>query len=752
MKLDTAIVAEPALHIHTMSHDWPMVLLSFAVALFASYTALDMGSRLRRASGKARRMWLAGSAVVLGSGIWSMHFLAMLAFRPGIPVSYDFHLTALSLIIAIVFVAAGFHIVARPQASVRRLMAAGAVVGVGVVAMHYTGMEALILAGRTLYDPLLVAASVCIAIVAATAALWLTLNLNNSWQRVGAALVMAFAVCGMHYTAMSATSFLCSASQAGVADPNTRIMLALAVAVAQFMVLCLAMVCVFADRRFELLAEREAEGLRVANKALTVTQNAIRNLLDHADQGFLTIGPDLVVEEQCSAACETMLGEAPSGQPITKLLCREAGAADDLRETLESLFRDTSDFVRDLKIGLLPAVFALDGKTVKVGYKYLDGSQRLMLILTDITDTTLLTEAVERESQRLQMIVLALTEGEAFSALVDDYQRFLVEELPVLVKLIEAPGVRNDLKRRLHTFKGLLSQFNFHASPKRLHELEGGLSRAEASNTEAAESLAAALKCDLDNVADVLGSDFTSTGRRIILPYQQIQGMKDMAKDILAKGAGAPALHRLLQSILRLGGLDAKSAIALHSRGAVALAERLDKQLAPIRVQGDEINLPSERFAEFFRSLVHVFRNAVDHGIETPEERLEHGKPVEGTISCTLSRKEGALEIVIADDGRGVARSALEEKLRRAEVSPAKIAELSLEDLVFCEGLSSRDTASEVSGRGIGLAAVKTELDRLGGSVLVDSRSGKGTRFSFTLPIGQDGFDGQTARMETACL
>jgi len=744
------------LHIHTMSHDGPMVLLSFGVALFASYTALDMGSRLRRASGKARWMWLAGSAVVLGSGIWSMHFLAMLAFRPGIPVSYDFHLTALSLIIAIVFVAAGFHIVARPHASLWRLIVAGAVVGVGVVAMHYTGMGALILAGRTLYDPLLVAASVCIAIIAATAALWLTLNLNNSWQRIAAAVVMAFAVCGMHYTAMSATSFLCSPNQGGFADPNTRTMLAIAVAVAQFMVLCLAMVCVFADRRFELLAEREAESLRVANKALTVTQNAIRDLLDHADQGFLTIGSDLVVEEQCSAACQAMLGQAPSGQPITRLFCRDEASSigRDLDATLESLFRDTSDFVRDLKIGLLPTVFALDGKTIKVAYKYLGRSQRLMLILTDITDTTQLAEAVERESQRLQMIVLALTEGEAFSAFVDDYHRFLVEELPVLVKLIAAPGIRDDLKRRLHTFKGLLSQFNFHASPKRLHELESELSRAEPSSVDASSSLMAALRRDLDNVADVLGVDFTSTGRRIILPYQQIQSMKDMAKDILANGTGSSALplHRLLQSILRLGGLDAKSAIALHSRGALALAERLDKQLAPIQVQGDDITLPSERFAEFFRSLVHIFRNAVDHGIEAPEERLQIGKMVEGTISCTIARKADILDIVIADDGRGIDRSALEEKLRRAEVSETRIAELSLEDLVFCEGLSSRETASEVSGRGIGLAAVKTELDRLRGSVLVESRSGLGTRFSFCLPVGKDEFDDQTTRMETACL
>jgi chemotaxis protein histidine kinase CheA len=178
----------------------------------------------------------------------------------------------------------------------------------------------------------------------------------------------------------------------------------------------------------------------------------------------------------------------------------------------------------------------------------------------------------------------------------------------------------------------------------------------------------------------------------------------------------------------------------------------LDKQLAPIHVQGDGISLPPERFAEFFRSLVHVFRNAVDHGIETPEERLEIGKPVVGTISCTLTPKEDVLEIVIADDGRGIDRSALEAKLRRAGVSATKIAELSLEDLVFCEGLSSRETASEVSGRGIGLAAVKAELDRLGGSVVIDSSTGKGARFLFRLPIGKDGFDDLTTQMETACL
>jgi len=731
----------------------PLVLLSFAVALFGSYTALDMGSRLRRATGKSRRFWLIGSAVVLGSGIWSMHFVAMLAFKLGVPVTYDFHLTALSLLIAIAFVAIGFHIVARPNASLLRLIVAGAIVGLGVTAMHYTGMAALILSGRALYDPVLVAASVAIAVVAATAALWLTLNLTNTWQRIAAALVMAFAVCGMHYTAMSATSFLCSPGQLGLSDPHSRTVLAAAVSVAQFMILCLAMVCVFADRRFELLAEREAEGLRRANAALTASQSAIRNLLDHADQGFLTIGPDLLVEEQCSAACRAMLGAEPQGRPIVALLHGEAAGAraSDFQATLESVFRDGGGFMRDLKIGLLPTLFRRDGKTIKVAYKYLADSQRLMLILTDITDATLLAEAVERESLRLQMIVLALTEGETFCALVHDYRKFLDEELPMLIRLIASPGMLTDLKRRLHTFKGLLSQFSFSASPRQLHALETEIADGAIPGAQAATRLAAALQRDLDNISDVLGADFTSTGRRITLPHLQIQQMKEAAKDLLAAGPHAPALQSLLQSILRLGGLDVKSALVLNSRGTAALAERLEKQLAPITVEGDDLSLPPERFAEFFRSLVHVFRNAVDHGIEAPEERLAAGKPVEGAIGCVVSAKDDAVAITIADDGRGVDRAALEDKLRRAGATDAKINALTLEDLVFCEGLSARESASEVSGRGVGLAAVKAELENLGGSVSVESRPGKGTSFSFRLPIAPNSSTDNMAKMETLC-
>jgi NO-binding membrane sensor protein with MHYT domain/signal transduction histidine kinase len=732
-------------HHHLMSHNGPLVLLSFAVALFASYTALDMGTRLRRAAGKARKLWLGGSAVVLGGGIWSMHFVAMLAFNAGVPVGYDFGLTALSLLTAIAIVAVGFQIVTRPNPSILRQIVAGCIVGCGVAAMHYTGMSALILPGAIHYDPLLVAASILVAIVAATAALWLTLNLTRPWQRIAAAVVMAVAVCGMHYTAMLATTIVVTPGKMTAVDPMSSTILAGAVAVGQFLILCLAMVCVFVDRRFELLAEREAEGLRAANAALTATQSAIRNLLDNSDQGFLTVTPDLLVGDQCSAACETILGEAAAGKSIIELLCQ--GGPDDIeaamRATLEGVFRDSGDFVRDLKLGLLPTAFELGGKSIKVNYKFLADSGRLMLILTDVTQTTLLTEAVERERQRLEMIVLAVTEADAFAALVNDYRNFLADELPQLLARIETPAAWAKLCRQVHTYKGLLAQFSFHCSPRCLHEFETRLAEEKRWTASLAreafrpETLLTELDRDLESVADALGSNFVSSGQRIVLSQSQLQAMERVAKDALGCNTNAAAsqpLRELLQMLADLGKHGVKAALTLQSRAASALAARLEKQLAPIQIQGDDAGLPAERYSEFFRSLVHVFRNAVDHGIETPDERLLAGKPAEGSIRCDVRDNGDWLEILIEDDGRGVDRSALEDRLVASGLEPSQVRSMSLEDLMCREGLSSRNDADEISGRGIGLAAVKTELDRLGGSIAVETQRGAGARFRFRLP------------------
>ena len=196
----------------TGTYDPYLVALSILVASFASYTALDIGGRLAVTQGSTQRVWLAAAALTMGGGIWSMHFVAMLAFMLPTPMSYDVGLTVLSLILAILIAGCGFYVISRPAVSRRRLVLSGVFMGLAIPIMHYTGMAAMRGPVELSYDPLWVALSVIIAIGAATAALWLAFRTTDSGQKLAAAIVMGLAISGMHYTGMRAAIFTAQAT------------------------------------------------------------------------------------------------------------------------------------------------------------------------------------------------------------------------------------------------------------------------------------------------------------------------------------------------------------------------------------------------------------------------------------------------------------------------------------------------------------------------------------------------------------
>src|SRR5438445_1279723 len=142
------------------TYDPYLVALSFAVACLASYAALDLGGRIRVSRGWARLAWLATAAIAMGGGIWSMHFIAMLAFIMPMPVSYDFGLTLLSLVVAIGVTGFGFFMIGTRRATALQFVPSGIFMGIGIVAMHYTGMAAMRMPPDLRYDCVLVALSV----------------------------------------------------------------------------------------------------------------------------------------------------------------------------------------------------------------------------------------------------------------------------------------------------------------------------------------------------------------------------------------------------------------------------------------------------------------------------------------------------------------------------------------------------------------------------------------------------------------
>ncbi len=186
------------------SYNFFLVALSFCVSVFGSYTGL-MLVKAAQSSTVNKTGWIMAAAIALGGGaIWTMHFIGMLAYDMGMPVNYDPLITFASLAIAVVVVGIGLFFVAGDQNSVARLMVAGVITGLGVASMHYSGMYAMNMAASMSYDPGLFAVSIVIALVAATAALWLAFNLDGNAKMLGAALVMGVAVCGMHYVGMAA--------------------------------------------------------------------------------------------------------------------------------------------------------------------------------------------------------------------------------------------------------------------------------------------------------------------------------------------------------------------------------------------------------------------------------------------------------------------------------------------------------------------------------------------------------------------
>ena len=249
-------------------HGPALVLISYLIAVLASFTALEMAERLRGATGPSRWFWHAAGAVTLGGGIWSMHFVDMLGAKIPLAHGYDPGLTAVSGLVAIAAVAVGLCVFDH-KVTMLRIAGAGLLVGLGIVAMHYCGMSALRMPGATYYRPSLFVLSAIIAIAAATAALWLALNLRSSVQRGAAALMMAVAVCGMHYVGMAATVIVAAApalqAPAGAIQAET---LEVAVILSVVVILGLGLVCTTLDRRMERRAAAEAERLRELNVAL----------------------------------------------------------------------------------------------------------------------------------------------------------------------------------------------------------------------------------------------------------------------------------------------------------------------------------------------------------------------------------------------------------------------------------------------------------------------------------------------------
>ncbi|MFG6176392.1 putative bifunctional diguanylate cyclase/phosphodiesterase [Halomonas sp. THAF12] len=300
---------------HEASYNLALVALSFGVAAIASLTALDLAGRVRASTGLAGHAWLVGGAFAMGTGIWSMHFIGMLAMEMTADVGYGVPLTVISLLAAIFSSALALAIVQAGRLSRFRLSVGALVMGLGVCLMHYVGMEAMQTEGALHYRWDLFLISVGIAVSAAAAALWLAFHLNPThtrarspiWQRGLAALIMAIGISGMHYTGMAAAIYPEGGMQPATGGLSTH-QLAITVALVSTCIMLAAMMISLFDAHMSSRNARLADSLREANHelknmvyrdALTQLPNRLLleerldALLDASQQAFAVFFVDL---------------------------------------------------------------------------------------------------------------------------------------------------------------------------------------------------------------------------------------------------------------------------------------------------------------------------------------------------------------------------------------------------------------------------------------------------------------------------
>ncbi|MCU1268605.1 MAG: sensor histidine kinase [Acidobacteria bacterium] len=263
----------------TYSYNYALVALSVLIAMFASYVALDIGGRVMAAFGWTRAVWLLGGAVAMGTGIWSMHYIGMLAFILPVPVAYHWPTVLLSLFAAIVASAIALYVVSRRMMNAFRALAGSVLMGAGIASMHYIGMAAMRLPAMCHFSSFLVVLSVVAAVLISLAALWITFHFRDEkagsgWEKTAGAVVMGAAIPVMHYTGMEAASFTLSDMPVDLSHAVSISTLGtLGIAAVTLILLGLALLTSWLDKRFAVRTlELQEEKLKQSEAYLSEAQ------------------------------------------------------------------------------------------------------------------------------------------------------------------------------------------------------------------------------------------------------------------------------------------------------------------------------------------------------------------------------------------------------------------------------------------------------------------------------------------------
>ena len=445
-------------------------------------------------------------------------------------------------------------------------------------------------------------------------------------------------------------------------------------------------------------------------------EQAIQLILDSMQEGLLSCDAQGRLTDVRSRAIEAWFGAAADGTLVTDyLFSADDSARVQFHMALEQLLEDVLPF--EVCASMLPTVVRLGEQTFRMRVDRVDADGDLAGVVFTLRDATaeIRAEKAEAEARELATVVRhAIANMVGFS--------LFIEEMDAIFDELSQPPERQIVDRLLHTVKGNASLFGFDRFAKLCHDVESELADgAEWSGSRA------------DMLAQTWG-DHSAQVRRIVKERERegVRLCSDEYDAFVESLAVRTSYDELMASVSGWTRPTVDDMLGNLNERAQRICGCAGKRVQ-VEVIGGKTRLPSSGARGFMASMVHMVRNAIDHGIEAPERRVEVGKPPDGAITVRVAQTSDTFLLTFEDDGRGIDWSIVAERARRLGLPSTTDEELV--EALFTDRLSTAASVGLNSGRGVGLGAVRRACVALGGSIEINSEPGQGTRFAFSLPV-----------------
>jgi two-component system chemotaxis sensor kinase CheA len=465
-----------------------------------------------------------------------------------------------------------------------------------------------------------------------------------------------------------------------------------------------------------LVTERTAE--------LQQSNEAMRLVLDNVEQGLAIIAPNGSLGWARSRAFDAWfeVGVGDADDHVARRLAqRDAALAAWLRHGWDQV--SDAFFPTEVALDQLPRRIHVNQRHYQLGYKAMLDGDKLDGVLLVVSDVTAEMERLKRDAEQRELI-------STFEHLMRDRGGTVefFQECETLVNhtLRDEKRDRQSVLRALHTLKGNAATFGVTSVAEAAHRLETEVaSGADLPDTNMLAELEQSWHVFAERMGRLLGTDGE--------PVTEV-ALSELEALMKAAQTGTPGSQ--LSAMLARLKLE-RATVRLRRIGdqARSLAQRLGRASLQIEVkaQGD-VRFERQRWAGFWAAFIHPIRNALDHGIEAADERVRAGKPPHGTLTISVRGDAQSITVELSDDGRGVDFERVREKARALGLPHESEAQLI--EALFNEGFSTTDRATELSGRGMGMSALREAARGLGGVVTLSSKAGQGTTLRVRFPMG----------------